>query len=279
MKLPIIIALLFTSHLCAQHHKIQVVLTNPRSVSTAFEKSMMARGDHKVFHEPWIVSHMYHKGNPDVFSQLPPQELRDADGYAAVKELIYSWAQQKPVFLKDMVWGISEDILNDRELLSDSDVVFTFLLRDPALSIESFFLKGLEKWNLEKSSYITQKVFRYDELVRIAEKYREVRGEWPVIVEAEELCSQPQTTMQAFCSQAGIDYIEDSLNWDEGMPEEWKHLASWHKDAADSKGFFVPKRDEIKARFTRIPDDYIAQMEQIYQQQKPFYDQLRAMKR
>ncbi len=262
----------------AQHHKIQMVLTNPRSVSTAFEKSMRARGDHKVFHEPWVVSYMYHKGNPGVFSQLPPQELIEANGYEAVKDLIYSWAAHNPVFLKDMIWGMAEDIFNDQQLLSDPDVIFTFLIRDPALSIESFFLKSAEKMSLEKVLPFTALVFRYDALVRIAKKYREIRGEWPIIVEAEELCSNPEITMKAFCEQAGISYKEDSLKWEEGMPEEWEHLATWHVDAADSKGFFVPKRDEIKARFTLISAEHVSSLERIYQEQKPFYEQLRAMK-
>jgi hypothetical protein len=186
---------------------------------------------------------------------------------------------QKPVFLKDMIWCMSHEILNDQDLLSDPDVIFTFLIRDPALSMESFLLKGSEKMSLEKIAGFTERVFRYDDLVRIAEKYREIRGEWPIIVEAEELCKSPEKTMQTFCMQAQIPYIENSLNWEEGMPEEWKHLATWHRDAADSTGFFVPKRDEINARFTMVPKEYVAFLEKLYQEQKPFYEKLRSMKR
>jgi Sulfotransferase domain len=271
--------ILFTTALCGQHHKIQMVLTNPRTVSTVFEKAMIARGDHKVFHEPWVVSYMYHEGNPEVFSQLPPLELREAKGYEAVKSLIYRWAEQQPVFLKDMIWCMGDDIINDVELLSDPDLILTFLIRDPARSIESFFLKGLEKFSMEKSAEFTELAFRYDELYRIAEKYLEIRGEWPIIVEAEELCKHPKKSMKAFCRQAGIPYLESSLKWEKGMPEEWKHLSTWHKDAADSKGFYVPERDKGRERFTLIPDEYKPFVERVYQDQYRYYRQLLAMRR
>ena len=45
----------------AQAHKIEIMMTVPRTVSTAFERSMMARGDHKVFHEPWNSEYVYRK--------------------------------------------------------------------------------------------------------------------------------------------------------------------------------------------------------------------------
>lgn len=269
---------LLTFQLRSENHKIQIMLTNPRTVSTAFEKSMMARGDHKVFHEPWVSSYMYHSGNPDVFSQLPPQELIEAKNYEEVKALIYRYAAQKPVFLKDMIWCMGKEILQDDALLSDPNVVLIFLIRDPALSIESFFMKGMEKMPVDRILEFTPAVFRYQDLVPIAEKYRAIRGIWPVIVEAEDLCTNPHSTMKAFCTQAGINYLPAALSWEEGMPEEWKHLATWHLDAADSKGFFIPKRDEIKTRFSLVPQQYAPYLESIYQNQKPHYEALKKMK-
>jgi hypothetical protein len=48
-KMMFLALIMFSGLLNAGHHKIQMMLTVPRTVSTAFEKSMMARGDHKVF--------------------------------------------------------------------------------------------------------------------------------------------------------------------------------------------------------------------------------------
>src|SRR5271154_3165638 len=102
--------MIFNGLLSAGHHKIQMMLTVPRTVSTAFERSMMARGDHKVFHEPFDTSYFYHKGHHDILGGLPPQELIEAKNYAEVKALIYRHAEERPVYFKDMIWCIENEV-------------------------------------------------------------------------------------------------------------------------------------------------------------------------
>lgn len=77
----------------------------------------------------------------------------------------------------------------------------THLIRDPGKSIESFFLKGLGIMSPEKILDFTRSVFRFDMLVLIAERYRKLRGRYPIIVEAEDLCQNPTVTMQRFCEE------------------------------------------------------------------------------
>lgn len=278
-KLIVVLSLLLAGTANAELHKVQILLANPRSVSTAFEKSMIARRDHKTFHEPWLVSLMYNQGRHSYFSQMPPKEIIETKNYNDVKQLIYHHASLKPVFIKDMVWSMKDELLQDEDFLSDRHVIFTFLIRDPGHSIESFFLKGTESAAPDEVVEFTQEVFRFDAIVQIAEKHRQLRGEWPIIIEAEDLCRDPQTAMSFFCRQAGINYMSESLKWDEGMPEEWKHFASWHEEAATSHGFFVPKRDASNTMFSQIPDQYVPALEKIYLEQKPFYEKLKTMKR
>lgn len=273
-----LICLLFPFCIVAKH-KIQIVLTNPRTISTAFEKSIMARGDHKVLHEPWIISYLYHTEGSVAFTQQPSKELREVYGYEEVKALIYRWAEQKHVFVKDMVCGMGDEFLADDALLSDPQVELTMLIRDPARSIESFFLKSLEKFCAEGVISLAQDVFYYDILVSIAEKYHKLRGKYPIIVEGEELCRSPKKAMQAFCEQAGIPYIEDALTWKKEMPDEWKHFESWYQEVAHSTGFYIPESDEREERFTKIPEEYVDRLEEVYQKQLPFYQKLKAMKR
>lgn len=274
MKNMLFLALIMLNGLLsAEHHKIQMMLTVPRTVSTAFERSMMARGDHQVFHEPFDTSYFYHKGHHEVLKDLPPQELIEAKNYAEVKALIYRHAEQKPVYFKDMIWCVENEVLNDEALFADRDVVVTILIRNPARAIESWYEELTAAGILNEPD-----VFRYDALVQFAEKYREVRGEWPIIIESEELCANPEATMQAFCKQAGIRYLPESLTWKEGMPEEWKPLANWHRDAASSSHFHVLKRDGEKPTFSKIPASYLSKLEAICAKQTPFYETLRKMK-
>jgi hypothetical protein len=249
------------------------MMTVPRTVSTAFERSMMARGDHKVFHEPWNSEYIYrnHLGS------APSEELIQAGGYEGVKELFYKYAEQKHVYVKDMIWVIQEELLNDEALLSDPNVVLTILIRNPSLSIESFFLKISKGADLDQATEITRWVFRYDALVRLAEKYHKIRGEWPLIVEAEELCTIPASVMQNYCQKAAIPFLPEALVWEKTMPEEWEHTKRLHEDAAESKGFFIPSR-EAKIRFSAIPSQCVSALEAIYQEQKPYYEQLKQLK-
>lgn len=263
----------FVSPLMAEGHNIQIMLTNPRSVSTAFERSMMARGDFKILHEPWNSEYVYRTGNLDI---APPLEIVEAGGYAGIKKLIYRYAEQTPVYVKDMIWMIADEILNDEAFLSDPNVVISLLIRHPARSVESFFLKIGEKVSSERALELTRLVFRYDSLVNLAKKYHEIRGQWPVLVEAEALCARPEETMRTFCEQAGITYLPDALAWEKGMSSEWSHLERWHTDAAESEGFFVPTR-ETESRFSQIPEEFVPYLESIYQEQVPYYEELKQM--
>ena len=270
-----ILFLSVASQLCGGHHKIQILMTVPRTVSTAFEKSMWARGDHKVFHEPWCATFL---NNAGLLSEKPPEELVEAKNYEGVKALFYRYAETKPVFVKDMFFAVKNELLQDEALLSDPDVILTILIRDPALSIESFFLKMNEKKVPEHSEEDTRLVFCYDFLVQLAEKYRALRGVYPIIVEAEELCANPYSAMESFCQQAGISFMPEALAWEKGFLEEWQHIARWHTDAANSEAFFIPKRTVNGTRFSAVPEEYVPALEAVYQEQMPSYAKLKAMR-
>jgi hypothetical protein len=269
--------LLINGWINAAQQPIQILLTTPRTVSTAFEKSIMSRGDYKVLHEPWESSYMFHHDNHHVFSKMPSRELIEVKNYREVKALIYQYASKSPVFIKDMIWCMAEEFLQDQALLSDPNVQIAFLIRDPAKSMESYFLKSLEQLSPNKSLEWTKTVFRYDALVKIAEKYKQIKGKWPIIIESENLCRNPEETLKAYCKKVNMDFMPGMLAWQPEMHEEWKHFANWHTDAANSSGFYVPKRDETKKRFSEVSIQYVQSLEEIYQEQNPFYEQLKSM--
>ncbi len=269
--LNLILMGLFATQLNAEHQKIEIMITNPRTVGNAFEKSMMARGDHKVFHEPWATPSLLNQPNT-----ILSQELVEAKTYEGIKALIYRYAAEKPVFVKDiMAW--TQNILTDEELMKDPQVVFSILLRNPAHSIESFFLKMMAIGSPEQAVQATKAFFRYDQLVELSEKHYALRMTWPIMIQAEELCADPQSTMHYYCLQADIPFIAEALSWQAGMPEEWKHREQYNFDteACASTGFYIPKRDSIEGNFTQMPAEYVSALEEIYQAQKPFYEKLK----
>jgi hypothetical protein len=234
----------------------------------------MTRGDHKIFHEPWNSEYLYRRGN---LNKAPPAEIVEAGGYEGIKSVLYRYAEQTPVYVKDMIWAIRDEMINDCALLTDSNIIITILIRDPALSMESFFLKMSETVPLDIALEETRHIFRYDSLVLLAEKYREIRGKWPILIEAEELCASPHEIMNGFCKQAGINYMPEALTWEKGMQAEWGHFERWHTDAAESESFFTPKH-EAKNPFSAVPELYIPSLELIYLEQKPYYERLKKMK-
>ncbi len=259
------------------HYPIHILLTNPRSISTAFEKSMLSRGDYKVLHEPWESAYMVREGILHVFDQLPSEEIMEAQSYEDVKALIYRYAQKSPVFIKDMIWAMPEELLQDDQLLKDPNIHIAFLIRDPAKSIESYVIKGLEQSTAEETLKLAKGVFRYDVLKLIADKHKKIKGKWPLIIESENLCQHPQETMEAYCLYVGEKFVPEMLAWKAEMHEEWKHYAHWHMDAAKSTGFYVPKRSVSNVRFSGVDGQYRETMELIYQEQKPFYDALKQL--
>lgn len=266
------------TRLQATEQKILLLLTNPRTVSTAFELSIKARGDFTMLHEPWNCSYLYHHGGRDVFSHMPSQEVIEANGYEEVKALVLRHAEEGPLFVKDMIWSMGDEIANDDQLLSDPRLVLAFLIREPALSIESYFVKGRESMPVERVLQLCTSVIRYDGLYKIAEKYHKLCGKWPIIVESEEVCRDPKQAFTAFCQQAGIAYLDKALCWQTGLPTEWNQFEAWHKDAAVSTGFFVPKRHELEKRFSLIPEEYVPLLEEAYQKQLPYYLALKSLK-
>jgi len=272
--IALFISLLVTK-LHSEAHKIEIMMTVPRTISTAFERSMMAREDHRIFHEPWNSEHNYRN---HLLAEAPPEEIIQAGSYMGIKALLYKHAEEQPVYVKDMIWAIQDELLGDVALLSDPNVIFSLLIRDPARSIESFFLKISQGAStLAEAVEITRWVFRYDALLFLAEKHREIRGEWPILVEAEELCIMPDAIMRDYCQRAGIQYLSEALVWEKKMAAEWEHTKHWHEDAAESRGFFMPAR-EAKTRFSSVPAQSVADLEAIYQAQKPYYEQLQKIK-
>ena len=105
----------------------------PRTLSTAFSRMMIERGDHLVLDEPW--SRAYYFG-PERRSERFPLVFPEST-YAAVEAGVLAAAAQGRVFIKDMAYqarpGITDDALRAMS--------HTFLIRDPRAALPSFEAK------------------------------------------------------------------------------------------------------------------------------------------
>src|SRR3712207_9437478 len=116
-------------------HRIIVMWTVPRSVSTSFERMVSARGDHLVIDEPFSRSYYY---GPDRLSSRYTDPLPESSA-DEILESIARAAAERPVFVKDMAYHAAS--LLSPELLRRFDNCF--LVLDPAATLRSLARRWL----------------------------------------------------------------------------------------------------------------------------------------
>ena len=222
----------------------------PRSISTAFERVFVERGDFRVLHEPFSTSYYF---SPERRSErFAETEPREEYRYEKVLSEVMSPGED-PVFLKDMAYHIAP--IMDRELVGR--FMNTFLMRDPRDVVLSY----AKKW-----PDFTFEEAGYEELYRLY-GYAIEEGQDPIVVDAQDLSENPDAVVAAYCNALGIDHKPEALTWEPREIPEWETWDGWHDSAQESTGIEKLPRKEIE-----LPDD----LEDLYLRCLPFYEALYA---
>jgi len=200
-----------------------VLWATPRTVSTAFERMMIERGDHLVLDEPW--SRAYYFGpdrRSDRFELTFPEST-----YGAVEAGVLAAGVDAPVFVKDMAYhaapGITDDAL--------AAMTHTFLIRDPLAALSSLHRRWPD-FTDDEAGYDAQRTL-FDRVIAVT-------GEVPAVIDSDALVADPERVVAAWCEQVGIDHQPESLHWAAGMRPEWQLWHDWYENAAASIGFDPP---------------------------------------
>jgi sulfotransferase family protein len=188
----------------------------PRSMSTAFLRMMLERGDHEVFHEPF--SSIVVRGWSLVGD-------RTATSHDELLKLLEERACEHPVFVKETT---EYDYLTTGGDRIPEVGRHTFIIRDPRRVIPSHYAMNPDMVCDE---------IGYGHQMEMARRVRAVSGVRPHVVEAEDLLTDARGTVSRFCEYAGIPFLESSLSWQPGDQEVWSRTSQWHRDAAGSSGF------------------------------------------
>lgn len=203
---------------------IRVLWATPRTVSTAFERMMIERGDHVVLDEPW--SRAYYFG-PQRRSARYPLTFPEST-YAAVEDGVIASAAHGDVFVKDMAYqaapGISDDAL--------AAMSHTFLIRDPRAALTSFH-RGWPDFTDDEAGYSAQ----HDLFHRV----QSVTGVVPTVIDSDVLRADPRRIVGVWCDRVGLDRRPDALTWSAGMQAQWQLWQDWYTTAASSTGFEPPR--------------------------------------
>ncbi|AHY45930.1 Hypothetical Protein RradSPS_0647 [Rubrobacter radiotolerans] len=193
----------------------------PRSISTAFERYFVERGDFEVLHEPFGQSYYY---SDERRSERYADEASPENGYDRVLEEVLR-PREKRVFLKDMAYQAKPLIERDGQEFV-SKFVNTFIVRDPKYVITSL-AKMWPDFTLEEAGY--DDVYKLFRMVVAG-------GEEAVVVDAMSFTEDPAGVMSRYCEKVGVPFEEGSLSWEERRVEQWESWDGWHEAAERSTG-------------------------------------------
>jgi Sulfotransferase domain len=233
--------------------------THPRSMSTAFERVMMERGDFTILHEPFSYLYYVHEDGATISQQyVDPEHPTD---YAGIKARIEQTAGRRPVFLKDMCAHCYSNLKADEPFLQR--LTNTFLIRDPAKAIASYYAMNPD---------VTIEEIGLKQLYGIYEKLQACGADDPIVVDADDLEDDPEGTVNAYCRALGIPFIPESLTWEHEYKEEWEVWKDWHANAARSTGI---RKNTETYRITVENSEYL---KQFYDNQHPYYSRMHAQR-
>ncbi len=222
----------------------------PRSISTAFERVFVERGDFKVFHEPFSASYYYsEKRRSDRYADVEPKEEFNPENVLATM-LDPSW--ERRVYFKDMA-------LHAKGVVTPEFVSMftnTFIIRDPIPVIASMS-RFWPDFTLEEIGYEMQ-----HRLFKMAVE----NGEEPAIVDAADLTANPDGIVAAYCERIGVRFMPKALTWEARKIPDWEMWAKWHTEAEDSTGI---KREPLEDD-KELPEG----QEEVYEHCLPFYQEL-----
>jgi hypothetical protein len=226
---------------------------HPRSVSTAFLRMMIERGDVTVVHEPLVT--LWDAGEVEVPSMTgEPFALRSTGEVLAQFALL---GKDRPVFFKDTLEYRFQYLFDHPDEIAD--FTHTFIVRDPAKTIASHHAA---KPNASCSD------IGYEHQHQLFELTWRITGRRPVVITAESLLADPAATVEKYCAAVGIPFLPDALTWEPAERAEWQRARHWHVDVIKSSGFRAPDKKYA------VTVDNDERLRAYYDHHRPFYDRL-----
>ncbi len=193
----------------------------PRSMSTAFLRMMLERGDHEVYHEPF--SSIVVQGYATVGE-------RTATSHDELLKLLEERARDRRVFVKETT---EYNYLADGGERIPEVGVHTFIVRNPRLVLPSHYAMNPDMTCAEVG---------YGHQVELAQQAQAASGKRPIVIEAEDLLADAPAAVERYCRDVGIPFLPSALSWEPGDQGVWCRTRQWHQDAARSSGFTESRR-------------------------------------
>ena len=257
---------------------LSCLIALPRTSSTAFESSMLARNDFEVYHEPWCLWYYTNKGFtvPERYQPKFFQENKD-DKHQFFKNLLED-STKSNIFVKDFSYNLFDILSKFSETSAEPlapDIKFVFLMRHPRTTTLSFHKTATDA-HVEVLDFMEEQL-NYEVLLKTYELCWQLTKEQPLLIEAEHLGEIPEQVIHRYCEYTKIDFKEVMLKWpskEENLPFAWEIGRNWHQETIKSTGF-KPLRSDNPDYYNGLPKQEQERIEKLTNQQLPFYEQLR----
>lgn len=227
--------------------------SGPRNLSTAMMYAFGNRSDCDAVDEPFYASYLARTGimHPMQDAILSSQPNDPADVITALTA-----SSEAPIqYQKHMTHHMDGVPLHWLDGMEN-----VFLIRHPARVIASYAQKR-ENPNLHDLGFV-QQVAIYD--------YCQALGQKPIVVDSDDMLSDPPTMMRQLCSDLQIPYQDAMVSWAAG-PREYDGVwaSHWYDAAHLSTGL---------TRVTRKLPSVDSEFEDLLTQAMPLYNQMSALK-
>lgn len=231
-------------------------------MSTATERIMRARGDLTCFHEPFMYDYYVNRKaaemphfNVDKTHPVSYEEIRDS---------ILLKAQSNDVFIKDMSYYVVDQIITDEAIAPY--LTNCFLIRDPLASITSY--AKLDNNVTCEELGIEAQWRHFDALCTATQT--------PVVLDADDIRSDPERLISLWWKKIGLSKCRHAFNWDTEIPDDWKQVSNWHRQASSSQHIKPPDPGERTKQLTDFANltTVRPQLNNWLQHHQPFYNKI-----
>ena len=198
--------------------------SGPRNLSTALLRSFGSRGDCAVVDEPFYAAYLLESGVQHPMRNLILDKY-DSDPIKVAENCVNSPKTRSIEYQKHM----THHMMNGFDKTFIFELTNAFLIRSPEKVIRSYGekIKDFDIWEL---GFIQQaELFRL-----VVEKTNIV----PPVIDADDLCENPQKGLSLLCSRLKIKFMETMLRWEKG-PHNYDGVWGeyWYKSVNRSTGF------------------------------------------
>ena len=252
------------------HSKVVLLWSAIRSISTAFERSIITLDKVKVIHEPFAkVYYVGPERQSGSYAFTPTDPSVETYEEAALR-LTKEYEGKEVVFSKNPAHYVE----NKFEIFlgpQHKNTQHTFLIRNPVESIPAFY-RASKNPNITRTGWVK---FDIDEagFRQMYELYHfivENVHPSPVVIDADDLLERPDQTMKRYCDAVGIRYQSHMTSWEPGVVPEMANCAEWHESLFKTSGFLA--RKTIKDDCTAVPEE----IKRAITDAKPYYEFLKA---